>query len=304
MGKNSGGIYINNGTTSKHIPTNELDVYIQQGWSIGIVKRNTSSTKGRKMIHKDGKRKFVKPEELSLYLSQGWTTEVPQYIKDIISKTNTGNKYSVGRKLSEETKKKISEAGKGRIVSEETRKKKSESMKSKNTSPEFREAVSKARKGIKFSEEHKKNLSIAAKNRPQMTEEQIAIQQRKAIETKRKNGTLNTSKLEEEYYRYLLTMYDESDIIRQYKEDRYPFFCDFYIKSEDKFIECNFHWTHGGHPFNPQNKEDMEILEKAILKSETSDFMKVFIDVWTRRDVQKQRVAKDNNLNYEVIYNV
>ena len=304
MGKNSGGIYINNGTISKHIPTNELDVYIQQGWSKGIVKRNTSSTKGRKMIHKDGERKFVKPEELSLYLSQGWTTEVPQYIKDIISKTNTGNKYSVGRKLSKETKKKISEAGKGRIVSEETRKKKSESMKGKNTSPEFREAVSKARKGIKFSEEHKKNLSIAAKNRPQMTEEQIAIQQRKAIETKRKNGTLNTSKLEEEYYRYLLTMYDESDIIRQYKEDRYPFFCDFYIKSEDKFIECNFHWTHGGHPFNPQNKEDMEILEKAILKSETSDFMKVFIDVWTRRDVQKQRVAKDNNLNYEVIYNV
>ena len=54
MGKNSGGIYINNGTISKHIPTNELDVYIQQGWSKGIVKRNTSSTKGRKMIHKDG----------------------------------------------------------------------------------------------------------------------------------------------------------------------------------------------------------------------------------------------------------
>ena len=32
------------------------------------------------------------------------------------------------------------------------------------------------------------------------------------------------------------------------KYDRYPFACDFYISSLDLFIECNYHWTHGGKP--------------------------------------------------------
>ena len=29
-----------------------------------------------------------------------------------------------------------------------------------------------------------------------------------------------------------------------------------YIKEDDLFIELNNHWTHGGHPFDPNNKEE------------------------------------------------
>jgi len=32
--------------------------------------------------------------------------------------------------------------------------------------------------------------------------------------------------------------------------------CDFYIPSEDLFIELNRHWSHGGHFYDPNNIED------------------------------------------------
>jgi hypothetical protein len=35
---------------------------------------------------------------------------------------------------------------------------------------------------------------------------------------------------------------------------------DIYIKSLDIFIECNFHWTHGGHWFNYNDEQDIKRL--------------------------------------------
>ena len=58
----------------------------------------------------------------------------------------------------------------------------------------------------------------------------------------KKNNSFNKSKEEEKYYSYLLHLYSSEDIVRQYYDkDRYPFHCDFYIKSEDLFIEVNKH---------------------------------------------------------------
>ena len=45
------------------------------------------------------------------------------------------------------------------------------------------------------------------------------------------------------------------------KYDRYPFACDFYISSLDLFIECNYHWTHGGKPYEG-TEDDKQIVEK------------------------------------------
>lgn len=61
----------------------------------------------------------------------------------------------------------------------------------------------------------------------------------KEYETKRENGTFNTSKPEDGYYSYLAEKYGADDVIRQYKDERYPFACDFYVKSKDLFIELN-----------------------------------------------------------------
>lgn len=122
----------------------------------------------------------------------------------------------------------------------------------------------------------------------------------KVIQTKRKNNTFNISKPEDEYYKFLLTKYSKEDIFRQYKEERYPFSCDFYIKSLDLFIELNLHWSHGDHPFDKNNKEDLEKLKSW--KEKDSYYYKNAIRVWTEKDIEKQKIAKENNLNYLIIY--
>ena len=56
-----------------------------------------------------------------------------------------------------------------------------------------------------------------------------------------------------------------------YKDERYPFNCDFYIGDLDIFIELNLHWTHGKEPFDVKNKENLKIVEQW--KEKTLNFM-------------------------------
>ena len=73
-----------------------------------------------------------------------------------------------------------------------------------------------------------------------------------------KNNTFNTSKSEDQVYDFLMQY---TNVERQYKCSCYPFCCDFNLKDFDIFIECNFHWTHGGHPFDSNCIEDQHILQ-------------------------------------------
>ena len=99
----------------------------------------------------------------------------------------------------------------------------------------------------------------------------------------------------------MISKYDYDDILPQYLDiDRYPFACDFYIKSLDLFIEINGMWTHGGHPFDENNDEDMKKL--TIWRTKNTKFYNQAIYVWTDLDVRKRECAKKNNLNFEVIY--
>lgn len=121
--------------------------------------------------------------------------------------------------------------------------------------------------------------------------------------TKKKNNSFNKSQPEEDYYQELLKLYPEEDILRQYKDQRYPFACDFYIKSLDIFIEINKCWTHGGRPYDPNDLECEDQLNNWRLKAEAgSQFYKNAIYTWTDLDVRKQKIAKQNNLNYITIY--
>ena len=96
----------------------------------------------------------------------------------------------------------------------------------------------------------------------------------------------------------LLKRFKKKDVIRQYKEVRYPFMCDFYIKSMDLFIELNLFWTHGEHPFNKRSKRDLEKLKIWKKKKYNKG-----IDTWTKKDILKIKTAKKNKLNYYLIYN-
>lgn len=295
--------------------------------------------KGRKYINKDGINKVVDPEELDSYLHNGWnlgntnasqkgrvawnkglTKETSESVAKISSSKigikrgeEFGKRMSealTGRSLSEETKKKISEANKGHNVSEETKTKISQAKIGHDVSDETKKKISTSKKGSKHSEESKKKISEAMKGRTVSDETKLKLSnihknsefQEKFNETKRQNGTFNTSLPEEIYYNSLVQIYGEDDIIRQYRDERYPFSCDYYIKSKDLFIELNLHWTHGGHPFDKLNVNDQMILKIWKEKALISDFYKQAIYVWTDLDIRKQQIAKKNKLNYEVIY--
>ncbi len=123
--------------------------------------------------------------------------------------------------------------------------------------------------------------------------------QRKRLNTLKKNHTFNSSKIEQQFKKYLEQNYP-NDFEYQYKSELYPFNCDFYIKSLDLYIEINGSWTHGGHPFNENNQDDINKLNE--MKSKNSEYYQNAINTWTIRDVNKRNIAKENNLNYLEIF--
>lgn len=115
----------------------------------------------------------------------------------------------------------------------------------------------------------------------------------KRFNTMKANGTLGHNQdtnAEIEYFNELLKTYDKNDIIHPYiDKDRYPFKCDFYIISEDKFIEVHGTWTHGGRPFDKNDPECINKLNVWKEKAKTSDYYKNAIYTWTDLDVRKNK---------------
>lgn len=185
---------------------------------------------------------------------------------------------------------------KGKHLSEEQKKKISETKLNKS-------AEQKAEISRKISETHKGKPSWnKGKSLGPWTEERRTVALTKQYETKSKNNSFNTSKPEENYYLYLCERYGVENVLRQYRDSRYPFNCDFYIRSEDLFIELNLSWTHNDHPFDSSNPDDIRLLKRWQEKAKESEYYKNAIYTWTQLDVKKQQVAKDNNLNYKMIY--
>ena len=124
----------------------------------------------------------------------------------------------------------------------------------------------------------------------------------KEYQTKKLHHSFNISREEGKVFNLLFQKF--SDTLTQYKSEKYPFNCDFYIPSKDLYIELNFHWTHGYHPFNKNNQEDLRTLEKWKERSLVSKFYKNAIETWTIRNVRKREIAKANNLNYLEFFNM
>ena len=118
--------------------------------------------------------------------------------------------------------------------------------------------------------------------------------------TKKKNHTFNSSNLENQSYILLQEKYN--DVIHQYESDKYPFVCDFYIPSLDLYIECNYHWTHGGHPYNPNNIDDYNKYNDWLNKN--TKYYNNAIITWTCRDVNKRKIANQNNIKYIEFWNI
>ena len=93
------------------------------------------------------------------------------------------------------------------------------------------------------------------------------------------------------------------DFESQYNLDsRYPYFCDFYLKDFDLFVEINGYWTHTDHWFNDIDQNDINKLNEWIEKSKIHSMYETAIRVWTNSDVEKRECAKKNKLNYVVLW--
>ena len=117
--------------------------------------------------------------------------------------------------------------------------------------------------------------------------------------TKKKNHTFNSSKLENESYELLKEKY--LDIQYQYKSKLYPFACDFYIPSLNLYIECNYHWTHGGKLYEGTEEDNIKL---NIWKRKNTQYYNNAINTWTNLDVNKYNIAKQNKLNYLIFYTI
>lgn len=131
---------------------------------------------------------------------------------------------------------------------------------------------------------------------------QLQCVKNKVIDSKRKNKTFNTSSSEMFIKSLLESLYDQ--VYYQYTSELYPFACDFYIPSEDIYIEYQGSWTHGHRPFDKSNEKCLEQLELWKGKARTSKYYQNAIEVWTKRDPMKRETAKKNNLNWIEFFTV
>ena len=120
--------------------------------------------------------------------------------------------------------------------------------------------------------------------------------QKKIYRIKKKNNSFNTSAPEKKLLKILQNKFGTPDIEYQYRSFKYPFVCDFYIKSLDLYIELQGSWTHGSEPYNPENPEHIKKLNEWQEKSQTSQFYRNAIDVWTVRDPLKRLTAINNGI--------
>jgi len=123
------------------------------------------------------------------------------------------------------------------------------------------------------------------------------------------------SKMEYKLYQILLQYFDKEDILIHYKDkERYPYNCDFYIKSKDLFIELYGYWTHGFNYkrqfvglFDEYNHEHIKLLEFWKKQSinhpveKIREDYKTAIYTWTKLDVLKKKYVENNHLNMIII---
>ena len=157
--------------------------------------------------------------------------------------------------------------------------------------------------------ERHNRLSISAKNAfKKLSEEQKCIINQKRIDTMRKRKTFTKSSWEDYSYNLLCNHFNFDDVIRQYYDKkRYPFKCDFYIKSLDLFIECHYGYRHCREPFDENNPEHLKRLEElknraVARKNPVYNNYTTCIYTWTDLDVRKRQCAISNNLNWLCFY--
>ena len=250
-------------------------------------------------INKDHINIKVRTQDLSRYIDEGWSLGNWNQ-KELNEKSGAGV-----RKFND----KLKDTGRW----EEHNCKRSEKI--SNTLKEFWQNVSddyrdnreykKEQSRNSWTEEeralyHKKMSDSARRNRKTISEEEYKRRSMIANETRKKNRTYATSRYEHIAYDALQCRYSKDDIICQYTDKRYPYKCDFYIKSQDLFIELNIHPSHFDHAYNEKCDSDVKVLNELLQKGDA--WSNMIISTWSILDKKKYELAIKNKLNYVTVY--
>ena len=164
--------------------------------------------------------------------------------------------------------------------------------------------IKKKHNGNFWSDEQLKRIQEnIVKNRKIINEKNKAkikecIEEFKSLSGKGISGC--SSKVEIDFYKYLINTFSFENVDPQHYDNQYPYSCDFFIPGLDLYIEIQGSWTHGKHPFNPDDKKDNEKLN--YWKSKDNEYYNNAIYTWTDLDVRKRQCAKDNHINYLEIF--
>ena len=120
---------------------------------------------------------------------------------------------------------------------------------------------------------------------------------------KETSSNIMLSKDEKEMYKILCDKFGKENIKKEYKSERYPFRCDFYITTKDLFIEYQGYWSHGGEKYIGTKKQQ-EKLNEVMSKIQENYIYRTLIDTWTVKDVVKRQWAKNHNLNWIEFFNL
>lgn len=107
------------------------------------------------------------------------------------------------------------------------------------------------------------------------------------------NAGIPRNKLEREIFYKLSKIFCE--VYANYKSELYPFFCDFYIKDIDTYIELNFHPTHYIEPYDESKHKELK--DKLLVKMESSKFYRNMYITFIESDPKKIKVAMQNKIN-------
>ena len=133
-----------------------------------------------------GQIRFTMSEEVKKKLSKSRRNYISNHPESLIEHSNKMK----GRKLSKETRKKISESNKGKKMSEESKIKIGERHKGKNLSEETKEKLRQANLGKKTSEETKRKISESNKGK-KMSKESIEKMKMNHVGSKDKHWKLS-----------------------------------------------------------------------------------------------------------------
>ena len=158
---NCGKIYVTRDEEVRAISSDQLQTYLQQGWSRGNPNsQNRNTHKGDTIIHKGDIEKYIPKNLLSQYIQEGWEQGRSEKHKKA---TQCGTQKYFDN-LSQEEKKKLyaTYGAKGRKASAQERKKLSEKLKGRKLSEEHKELIKKQRQNTIHMTNGVKSILIKA----------------------------------------------------------------------------------------------------------------------------------------------